>query len=198
MPANTITYTQYGFDIGNLFGGVIELFAGKGGVEGVMGTLWTIWLVISIISFIVSALFLYVIIYARLRVEELEEIEDHHIHAAEHFYAHQDASHSKNQRWEDALRHADSDNPNDWRLAIIEADIMLEELLNTLGLPGMTIGDKLKSVSPNFMRTLDDAWKAHRTRNDIAHRGTDFVFTKRAAREAMEQYRRVFQEFEII
>ncbi len=142
--------------------------------------------------------FLFLIIYSKFRVEELEAVEDEHLKHEEERYAHAHAHSSKNKRWEDAVAHIESDNPNDWRLAIIEADIMLEDLLNKLGYAGMTIGDKLKQASPQFFRTIEDAWKAHRTRNDIAHRGSDFVLTKRLAKETLEQYRRVFEEFSII
>ncbi len=194
----TVTTVQYGLDIESIFSFVGQLlFDPQGGAGTLLGLLWTLWKVYSVLALIFSAFFLFVYIYAKMRFFELAKIRNDAIHAAEHHYMeHHHAS--KNQRWENALAHVASDNPNDWRLAIIEADIMLEELLDTLGLPGMTIGDKLKGTSPSFMRTLDDAWKAHRTRNDIAHRGTDFVLTRRVAQETMDYYRRVFEEFEII
>ena len=90
--------------------------------------------------------------------------------------------------------HIQSVNPNDWRLAIIEADIMLEEALDEIGLAGNTIGEKLKGASTQQLRSLDDAWKAHRVRNEIAHAGADFVLTQRIAQETINQYQRVFLE----
>jgi hypothetical protein len=202
MPdENDLVYKQYGLDVGSLLRALYERLTGvqpQGGIDSVTETLLSFWHIFSIVSFAFSALLLFGIIYAKLRLHELEELEMHHLHEAEHQFAHTHAHASKNQRWEDTIAHVDSDNPNDWRLAIIEADIILEELLTKLGYPGLTIGDKLKQASPQFFKTIEDAWKAHKVRNEIAHRGSDFILTKRLARETIEQYRRVFEEHDVI
>ncbi len=178
---------------------LFELIANGGGaLAGVVSVLTSIWHVYSIIAFIASAAMLFCIIYSKMRWEELHHHRVHRLDHLDHEYAHASSHGSKNKRWEDACAHITSDNPNDWRLAIIEADIMLEELLGSLGFAGLTIGDKLKRASPQFFKTIEDAWKAHRVRNDIAHRGTDFVLTQRIAKETLENYRKVFEEFEII
>ncbi len=199
MPERDIAYTTPGLDITAFFQFILDLFkGGEEGAQGVLGFFIGFWHVFSIISFMVSALLLFGIIYAKIRWEELHHAQIHRLDHLDHEYAHASSHGSKNQRWEDALAHITSDNPNDWRLAIIEADIMLEELLNSLGFPGLTIGDKLKRASPQFFKTIEDAWTAHKVRNDIAHRGTDFVLTQRIAKETLEHYRRVFDEFDII
>jgi hypothetical protein len=156
------------------------------------------WKIYTVLAFAVSALFLFGIIYARIRYEELRHHQHHEQHEAAERYAHMHSAHSKNDRWQEAVHHADSDNPNDWRLAIIEADIMLEKMLESIGLPGITVGDKLKAASPISFRSIEDAWQAHKVRNEIAHKGTDFVLTKRLAKETIERYRRVFEEFSVI
>ena len=61
-------------------------------------------------------------------------------------------------RWENAVKHISSDNPNDWKQAIIEADIILEDLLNRMGYSGDSIGDKLKKVATGDMKSLNEAW----------------------------------------
>lgn len=194
---NDIIYTQPGLDIGAILRWFYELITGSDtSVDGVVGTFYEFWQIFSIIAFAFAGLFLFGIIYAKLRTHELEEAVDHALEEAEHLYAHTYSaqSHSKNERWDQAVAHAESDNPNDWRLAIIEADIILEEVLTKLGYAGLTIGDKLKQASPQFFTTIEDAWKAHKVRNDIAHRGSDFILTKRLVKETIEQYRRVFVE----
>lgn len=105
---------------------------------------------------------------------------------------------AKNMKWEKVVAHVDSLNENDWRIAIIEADILLGELLEKLSLPGDTIGDKLKAVEKSDFRTLDDAWEAHKTRNRISHDGQDFALSQREAKTVIGLYEKVFKEFEII
>ncbi len=103
-----------------------------------------------------------------------------------------------NHKWQRILAHIDSQNEGDWRLAILEADIMLDDLLDKLELPGETMGDKLKAIEKSDFTTLDNAWEAHKIRNQIAHEGVDFMLNQREARRVIELYRTVFEEFQII
>ena len=101
-------------------------------------------------------------------------------------------------RWEHVESMLQSTNPNDWRQAIIEADILLEEILTKIGYEGTTIGDKLKAVESSDMATLDDAWKAHRVRNRIAHDGVSYKVDHALANETIGRYRKVFEEFNLV
>jgi hypothetical protein len=103
-----------------------------------------------------------------------------------------------NPKWQRVLDHIESNNENDWRLSILEADIMLDDLLDTLNLPGDTMGEKLKAVAKGDFKTLDNAWEAHKVRNQIAHEGSDFILTQREARRIVELYRSIFEEFKIV
>ena len=103
-----------------------------------------------------------------------------------------------NPKWQRILDHAGSTNENDWRQAIIEADIILAEILDTLDLPGDSIGDKLKAIEKGDFLTQGNAWEAHKIRNRIAHDGSAFVLTERQAREVINQYESVFREFKVI
>lgn len=200
MPdENDIIYYNYGVDVESIFRAIYNLFTGgAGNADGFISALHTFWQIFSVFAFLLSALLLIGIIYAKIRHAKLVEIEQQQLKDAEAMYARKYAKSSENSRWQEALTHSDSDNPNDWRLAIIEADIVLDELLNKIGLVGLTIGDKLKNANRDTFRTIDDAWQAHKIRNDIAHKGTDYVLTKRTAKEALEKYRRVFEEFSVI
>jgi hypothetical protein len=103
-----------------------------------------------------------------------------------------------NENWERIQSHINSPNPSDWRLAILEADIALDEILNKIGVPGDTIGDKLKNVERSDFTTIDSAWEAHRIRNRIAHEGADFDLNEREARRVIALYEQVFREFHYI
>jgi hypothetical protein len=105
---------------------------------------------------------------------------------------------AKNPRWEGITILASSPNESDWRRAILDADIMLAELLTEKGYPGETLGDQLKMANPLQFTTIQIAWEAHRMRNALAHLGEAFPLTERDARATIEQYRRVFEEFDYI
>lgn len=97
-------------------------------------------------------------------------------------------------RWKKAQEHIHSENPNDWKHAIMEADIILDDLLTKLGYRGESIGEKLKRVEPGDMKSLNDAWEAHKVRNQIAHEH-GFSLDHRTAQNTLNQYKRVFEEF---
>lgn len=99
------------------------------------------------------------------------------------------------ERWKNVIRHAESENQNDWRQAIIEADIILGEILDKMGYRGESIGEKLKRVEKADFTTLDFAWEAHKVRNVIAHEGSNFVLSQHEAKRIIGMYRKVFEEF---
>lgn len=101
----------------------------------------------------------------------------------------------KNQRWERVKDLMNSHTASDWRQAIIEADIILDEMLDRIGYEGESIGDRLKQVEESDFVTLNKAWEAHKIRNHIAHRGGDFVFSKSEADRVIRLYEQVFEEF---
>ncbi len=99
-----------------------------------------------------------------------------------------------NKRWANIQSLMRSYNANDWKQAIIEADIILDEMLKRMGYKGQSIGDRLKTVEPSDFMTLDQAWEAHKFRNRIAH-GSQYVLTKDETEKVIKMYEEVFSEF---
>lgn len=98
-------------------------------------------------------------------------------------------------RWKTITEHVESENQNDWRQAIMEADIILNEILDKMGYKGESIGEKLKRVEKADFNTLDQAWEAHKIRNVIAHEGASYSLTQYEAKRVIGLYREVFEEF---
>lgn len=99
-------------------------------------------------------------------------------------------------RWQRIVTLAESDNPSDRKVAIVEADNLLDELVTKMGYSGESLGEKLKSIEVGNFTTLDDAWEAHKSRNRIAHQNEEV--TRRETRRVISLYDRVFREFEYI
>ena len=164
-------------------------------VSGVLAVLGTIWSIFTILAYLIAIVFLALYVYASIYKKFYSELEVQAVRDAEQLYAEKYRGAPRNQRLDDVLTHAASDNPNDWKLAIIEADIILDDVLKRRGYAGTSLGERLKSISPQHLATIDDAWEAHKVRNRIAHEGADFVLTKRLVDETIARYRRVFDEF---
>lgn len=149
-----------------------------------------------ILAFVVSAFCIYGIVHAYLGLNAIIE-EEKMIYGAKSVKEEEEMP-MKNDKWERVIAHVNSTNAADWRLAVIEADIMLDELLKTLGYQGDTLGERLKAVERSDMLTLDNAWDAHRIRNQVAHQGADFPLSEREAKRAIALYESVFKEYKII
>ncbi len=149
------------------------------------------WYLISFVSIIL----LLWIIYLKINLDKIRQNEKEKLFPS---VIEENAKVSQNPKWERVLVHVNSLNSSDWRLAIIEADILLSELLDKMNLYGDSIGDKLKSVEKSDFTTIDLAWEAHKIRNKIAHSGSDFVLTQKEARRIIDLYEKVFKEFSFI
>ena len=103
-----------------------------------------------------------------------------------------------NNKWQDVIVHINSANPSDWKLAILECDIMLSDILEKMGYMQVSIGDKLKSIEPSDFTNIEAAWEAHKIRNQIAHEGSEFMISEREAKRVIGLYELVFREFNYI
>ncbi len=116
--------------------------------------------------------------------------------AGEHFIDHNTIR--VNETWNSIRSKLLSDNPSDWRLAIIEADIYLDRILDQKGFYGDTLGDKFKQITPDKLPSIQIAWEAHKVRNRIAHDGADFILTMPESRRVLSYYEIVFRDLEVI
>lgn len=156
-----------------------------------------IWSIYAIIAYVFCIFMLVLYVYASVRKKSYDDLQTQKLRDAEQLYAEKYLGTPRNSRLKDVLSHIESDNPNDWKLAIIEADIILDDILKQKGYVGSSLGERLKSISSNQLDSLNDAWEAHKVRNRIAHDGADFVLTKRTAQETIVRYQKVFKEFDV-
>lgn len=195
---NDLIYTTYGVDVLGLLQALYEKIFG-GDWEAFLDLLGMLWNIYSIIAILLSLLFFAGFIYAKIRTAQLYEIEQESLREAEARWAAKfGQKRTGNPRWEGIQQKVSDSNPESWRLAIIEADVLLDETLKNAGYVGQTLGERLKGANPNSFTTLQDAWEAHKVRNEIAHVGSDFVLTKKTAHDTIVRYERVFHEFKVI
>lgn len=156
--------------------------------------IWPIWVVTSVL---ITILTLIGIAKNYKKLMELNKEEKKIYGATSEEGKADEPVHNKNERWERVIGHLNSANANDWRLAIIEADVMLDEALRSRGYYGDSLGEMLKGVDKSDMLTLDEAWEAHKVRNQVAHAGSDYLLNEREAKHVISLYEKVFKEFKI-
>jgi len=154
-----------------------------------------VWLWIVIIGYALSVIGLFVIVYATMRLFELRARE-------KEFYSTvipaPGTASGANSRWQHIESLVDGTTSSQWREAIIEADIMLDDTLAKQGFVGDGVGEKLKSIEPAELHSLQEAWEAHKVRNQIAHEGSAFDLSETLARRTIAQYASVLREFKVI
>ena len=101
----------------------------------------------------------------------------------------------KMTQWQVVLNHINSENPAEWKIAILEADNMLDEILEEQGYVGDTVADKLKAMSRTRIASYDEVWEAHKVRNEIAHGGAvDMDLSKKLAHDTIARFGNAFRD----
>ncbi len=104
---------------------------------------------------------------------------------------------SLKDRWQQITRKIISDASEVRKTAIIEADTIADEVLKRLGLEGEHMADRLESLSPDELRTLDRIWRAHRIRNDLVQT-LGFDVSVDVAKRTIEDYEAFLKEVEAL
>jgi uncharacterized membrane protein len=170
---------------------IVWVYVSSAWESGLSDVVLTWFMRIKILLTIVSMVALVIAVYAFMRLTEITKDENDKLNVAlswEHERV------EKNHRWERIEEQMSSSNPSDWRVAILEADSILDEILERMGYRGETLGERLKGLKQSDFSHLDEVWKAHKTRNDIAHKGAvDFVLSRSLAETTIDTYHRVFK-----
>ena len=154
-----------------------------------------LWVWITFIGYALSIIGLFFIVYTTLRLFELREREEKYYST---LLPTKGTTGGPDPRWQHIESLSNGTSPSEWREAIIEADIMLDDVLTRRGYVGDGVGEKLKAVEPADLHTLQDAWEAHKVRNQIAHEGSSFNLSESLTRRTIARFESVFREFKVI
>lgn len=103
------------------------------------------------------------------------------------------APNAMKEPWQQVLKKLGSENPADWNLAVIQADSIVDSILKEMGIPGETMGERMRTLDKGRLSSLEDLWEAHRVRNDIAH-SPDRTVSKHRAAQAIGLFEKVLKE----
>ena len=84
------------------------------------------------------------------------------------------------------------DNPASYVTTIINGDKLLDKALVEMGVPGKTMGDRLKRCGDRFTN-LNAVWRAHKLRNAIAHE-PDIEISYKQAYNALQIYKQALKD----
>ncbi len=84
------------------------------------------------------------------------------------------------------------ENPASYVTTIINGDKLLDKALIEMGVPGKTMGDRLKRTGGRFTN-LNAVWRAHKLRNTIAHE-SDVEISYKQAFNALAIYKQALKD----
>lgn len=96
-------------------------------------------------------------------------------------------------KWQKIISKTEGESEGDFKLAIIEADALIDIILKRKGYPGENMAERLKSILPKNLPSLNQLWEAHKTRNRISHEPS-FSLSKKETIRLLKIYKQVLQE----
>lgn len=94
-------------------------------------------------------------------------------------------------RWLKIEHSLEKSDERSYRLAIIDADKLVDRALNEMGIPGQSMGEKLKKIGDKLPE-IQKLWYAHKLRNRIVH-GDDFNISYDETRRALMIFRQTLK-----
>ncbi len=85
------------------------------------------------------------------------------------------------------------ENPASYNLVVVDADKLLDKALCEMGLPGKTMGERLKKLGNTRLSKTNAVWYAHKLRNRIAHEHR-FKLDYKQARHALATYKQALKD----
>ncbi len=103
----------------------------------------------------------------------------------------------KLKEWNKVKELFDRGTSSDLKLSIIEADKLLDEVLDSLNFKGETLKEKLNHLSEEQFPELDELKYAHFIRNKIVHE-KNFSLSRKEAEAIISIYENFFRSFDLI
>ena len=152
------------------------------------------WIIVKIIFIVVSVLLVILIAMVILKIKNLMGVK---INLLKEILPPEPATSGFNARWEEIEKHINSTREAEWKFAVIEADKLVDEVLKGAGFQGDTMGERLMSIQPGQLTTLQGLWEAHKIRNRLVH-DVNYFLRYTEAKRAVGLYEKTLKELQAI
>ena len=100
------------------------------------------------------------------------------------------------KRWETILSRLESGNPSQYKVAILEADVFAEEILEIFGYKGANMRERLEHLQDSDIETKDELVIGHAVRNRIINE-PQFEPTREEAEATLRHFSNFFKEADL-
>ncbi|MFZ2188292.1 MAG: hypothetical protein WAV73_01890 [Candidatus Moraniibacteriota bacterium] len=97
-------------------------------------------------------------------------------------------------KWAKVKRRFNSKNESEYKVAIIEADKIVEDLIAKMNYKGENMTERLDNITPGQIENIEELRRAHEIRNRIIH-DDSFVLTREEALKTFDCYEEFLRFF---
>lgn len=97
--------------------------------------------------------------------------------------------------WNRIRARMESGMESEYKLAVIEADSLLDDTLKRMGYRGQTVGERLDNLTAATLPNIEEIRVSHQTRNNIIH-DPDYRLSLDEARKTLEVYEQAFRDLQ--
>ena len=101
------------------------------------------------------------------------------------------------KNWKEIMEQAKDDREAERKLAVIEADDTINEVLGKLGYEGDSLLEKLDGLNKEIIPNIEEVRDAHRRRRDIVY-DPDTSLSKEDAVKIVSLYEEVFKDMQLL
>lgn len=99
------------------------------------------------------------------------------------------------KRWKKVLERLENTDNKQYKIAVLEADEITNDVLAKIGYPGSNMGERLDGIGVNRLETVEELKGAHEVRNEIVHQA-NLNISKEKAQEVIGVYQKTLELLE--
>jgi len=99
------------------------------------------------------------------------------------------------KKYKEIRKRLDSGKEAEYKIAILEADRIIDEMLRKMKYEGENLGERLANIVPGQLLCLEDLKSAHEIANNIVH-DDNFQISSELAKETLDKFEKLLTEFE--
>ncbi len=148
------------------------------------------WLSLLLSSLFIIMIFLVLLKTKRLRYRFFEDFEEF-----AKFKPYEADKLAKS--WKGIIKKTESGLESEYKLAVIEADVMLEEVLKRIGHTEEGVEAKVNATTSAELKNIEELRRARKVRNDIVY-DPDYHLTLEKTKETLKIYEESFRNLNVI
>ena len=99
--------------------------------------------------------------------------------------------------WKQILKRLQTNDQVQWKLAVLECDRILDDIIKASGFRGLTVHDRFKQITPDVLPNIEEIREAHKIRDRVT-REPDFQLTRDLAAGIVAIYKKSFLELHLL